>query len=85
MTSLELKLELPDRLARDALAAGLLTPKGLSQLVRDAMRRRAAQTLLDGAAHASDLGGRPLSMREIQAEVNGVRRVRRLRKASASP
>ena len=42
MTSLELKLELPDRLARDAQAAGLLTPKGLSQLVRDAMRRRAA-------------------------------------------
>ena len=85
MTSLELKIELPDRLARDALAAGLLTPKGLSQLVRDAMRRRAAQTLLDGAAHASDLCSRPLSMREIQAEVNGVRRVRRLRKASASP
>ena len=85
MTSLELKLELPDRLARDAQAAGLLTPKGLSQLVRDAMRRRAAQTLLDGAARASDLCSRPLSMREIQAEVNGVRRVRRLRKASASP
>ena len=56
MTSLELKLELPDRLARDAQAAGLLTPKGLSQLVRDAMRRRAAQTLLDGAARASDMG-----------------------------
>ena len=85
MTSLELKLELPDRLARDAQAAGLLTPKGLSQLVRDAMRRRAAQTLLDGAARASDLCSRPLSMREIQAEVNAVRRVRRLRKASASP
>ena len=83
MTSLELKLELPDRLARDAQAAGLLTPKGLSQLVRDAMRRRAAQTLLDGAARASDLCSRPLSMREIQAEVNAVRRVRRLRKASA--
>ena len=83
MTSLELKLELPDRLARDAQAAGLLTPKGLSQLVRDAMRRRTAQTLLDGAARASDLCSRPLSMREIQAEVNAVRRVRRLRKASA--
>ena len=85
MTSLELKLELPDRLARDAQAAGLLTPKGLSQLVRDAMRRRAAQTLLAGAARASDLGSRPLSMREIQAEVNGVRRQRRMSKVGTNP
>ena len=84
MTSLELKLELPDRLARDAQAAGLLTPKGLSQLVRDAMRRRTAQTLLDGAARASDLGSRPLSMREIQVEVNAVRRQRRGSKVSTN-
>ena len=84
MTSLELKIELPDRLARDAQAAGLLTPKGLSQLVRDAMRRRAAQTLLDGAARASDLGSQPLSMREIQAEVNAVRHQRRGSKVSTN-
>ena len=84
MTSLELKLELPDRLARDAQAAGLLTPKGLSQLIRDAMRRRAAQTLMDGAARASDLFSRPLSMREIQAEVNAVRRQRRASKESTN-
>ena len=84
MTSLELKLELPDRLARDAQAAGLLTPKGLSQLVRDAMRRRAAQTLLDGAARATDLGSRPLSMRKIQVEVNAVRRQRRASKVSTN-
>ena len=84
MTSLELKLELPDRLARDAQAAGLLTPKGLSQLVRDAMRRRAAQTLLDGAARATDLGSRPLSMREIQVEVNAVRHQRRGSKVSTN-
>ena len=46
MTTLELKLSLPDRLAKEAQAAGLLTPKALSQLLRDAMRRRAAQSLL---------------------------------------
>ena len=84
MTSLELKIELPDRLARDAQAAGLLTPKGLSQLIRDAMRRRAAQTLLDGAARATDLGSRPLSMREIQVEVNAVRHQRRGSKVSTN-
>ena len=77
MTTLELKLNLPSRLAREAQAAGLLTPKALSDLLKDAMRRRAAQALLDGADHASKAGSKPLSMDEIQAEVNAVRRARR--------
>jgi hypothetical protein len=41
------------------------------------MRRRAAQALLAGAEHASKAGSKPLSMDEIQAEVNAVRRSRR--------
>lgn len=77
MTTLELKLNLPDRLAREAQAAGLLTPEALSDLLKDAMRRRAAQTLLAGAARASKVGSKPLSMDEIQYEVNAVRRTRR--------
>ena len=76
MTTLEVKLNLPDRLAREAQAAGLLTPEALAQLLSDAMRRRAAQTLLAGAARASTAGERPLSMEEIQAEVDAVRRAR---------
>lgn len=43
MTTLEVKLDLPDRLAREAQAAGLLTPKALRELLKDAMRRRAAR------------------------------------------
>ena len=77
MTMLELKLNLPDRLAREAQAAGLLTPKALSGLLKDAMRRRAAQALLDGAERASKTGSKPLSMNEIQEEVNAVRQTRR--------
>jgi len=73
MTTLEVKLDLPDRLAREAQAAGLLTPKALAQLLRDAMRRQAAQALLAGAARATAAGSKPLSMAEIQAEVNAVR------------
>lgn len=76
---LEVKLDLPDRLAREAQAAGLLTPKALRQMLKDAMRRRAAQTLLSGAARGSAAGTRPLSMAKIQAEVNAVRRERRTR------
>jgi hypothetical protein len=40
MTTLELKLNLPDRLAREAQAGGRLTPDALAQLLKDAMRRR---------------------------------------------
>lgn len=77
MTTLEVKLDLPDRLAREALAAGLLTPKALREMVKDAMQRRAAQALQAGAARASAAGSKPLSMKAIQAEVNAVRSERK--------
>ena len=77
MTTLELKLKLPDRLAREAQAAGLLTPEALSQLLKEAMRRRAGQALLAAAARAAKAKSRPLSLEEIQAEVNAVRRARK--------
>ena len=77
MTTLELKLNLPDRLAREAQAAGILTPDALAQLLKEAMRRRAGQALLAGAARATQSGSKPLSMKEIQAEVNAVRRHRK--------
>lgn len=79
MTNLELKLNLPDQLAREARAAGLLTSDALAQLLRDAMRRRAAQALLAGAARATAAGSTPLSMKTIQAEVLAVRRSRKNR------
>lgn len=84
MTTLEVKLDLPDRLAREALAAGLLTPKALRDMVKDAMQRRAAQTLLAGADKATKAGSKPLSMKEIQAEVNAVRKARRTTKGSTN-
>lgn len=82
MTSLELRLDLPDRLAREAQAAGLLTPKALRDLLKDAMRRRAAQALLAGAGRGSAGGLKPLSMRELQAEVRSARAGRRVKASS---
>ena len=76
MTTLEVKLNLSDRLAREAQAAGLLTPQALAQLLKDAMRKQAARALLDGVARATKAGVKPLSMDEIQAEVSAVRRGR---------
>jgi len=48
------------------------------------MQRRAARALLAGAARATQAGSKPLSMKEIQAEVNAVRRDRRARSESAA-
>jgi negative regulator of replication initiation len=77
MTTLEVKLDLPDRLAREAQAAGLLTPNALRKLLKDAMQRRAAQVLLAGAKRASESGSKALSLKAIQQEVNAVRNARR--------
>ncbi len=79
MTTLEVKLNLPDGLAREAQAAGLLTSGAISLLLRDAVRRRSAQALLAGAARAARAGRKPLTPKEIQAEVRAVRRARKAR------
>jgi len=77
MTRLELKLSLPERLAKEAQAAGLLTPEAITQLVKEAVRRRAGQALLDAAERVAQADIPPLSMEEIQAEVNAVRQARK--------
>jgi negative regulator of replication initiation len=77
MTTIEVKLDLPEQLAREAQAAGLLTPKALTSMLRDAVRRQAALALLEGAARATDAGSEAMTMDEIQREVNAVRRARR--------
>lgn len=77
MTTLEVKVNLPDQLAREAEASGLLTSASISRLLKDAMRRRAAQALLAGTRRATKRGGKPMTLKAIQAEVNAVRRSRK--------
>ncbi|MFT3792949.1 MAG: hypothetical protein QM741_18195 [Rudaea sp.] len=76
-----LQVQLPDRLAREAQAAGLLTSRALRSLLKDAMQRQAAQILLAGAARATQAGSRPMSAKQIQKEVDAVRRTRNGRTA----
>jgi hypothetical protein len=80
MTTLELKLDLPTRFAREAQAAGLLTPDSIKELLQDAMRRRAGKELLAGAERVLAAGIPPMSLEEIQDEVNTVRAARKGRK-----
>lgn len=74
----ELRVTLPDRLARDAREAGLLTPEAIRTLLRQAMRRKAsARIFLDNAERVAVAGVPPLSERQIQAEIDAARRARR--------
>jgi len=77
VTTLKLKLELPDRFAKEAQSAGLLSPESLSAMLKAEMRRRAAQRLIAGAKRASEVDLPPLTEEEIIAEVKAVRRERK--------
>lgn len=74
MTTLQLKLTLPDRLAKQARAAGLLNSQAIEGLLRERLRKKAGEELramMDTRAAANIP---PMSMEEIQAEVNAVRK-----------
>lgn len=73
MTTLELKLNLPDRLAQDAAQMGLLDPDSLQSMLREAVRNRRIAQLAEARKRVADAGIAPLSLEEIQAEVAAYR------------
>jgi hypothetical protein len=80
----ELKVTLPDRLAREAREAGLLSPKAIQRLLREAMRRRvAAREFLSVAERVAAAGVPPMTEDEIQAEIDAARKARRRRRGAA--
>ena len=80
MTTVELKLNLPDELAQRVRDAGLLTPQALERLLNDALRRKqVADSLLSIADRVAAAGIPPMSMEEINAEVKAARVERKQR------
>lgn len=79
MTTLELKLNLPKRLAQDAQAAGLLTPEAVAELLRDELKRRAGEKLKESLRKIDQTNLPPLSAQDIQTEIDFVRIERRRR------
>ncbi|GHU27242.1 hypothetical protein AGMMS50256_06680 [Betaproteobacteria bacterium] len=73
MTTLELKLNLLDRLAQDAVQMGLLEPESLQSLLREAVRNRRVTQLAEARRRVAAAGIPPLSLNEIQAEVEAYR------------
>ncbi len=75
----EIKLSLPDKLATEAQQAGLLTSQAIEQLLREAVRRKAVDELFQKMDELADANFPPMTMEEIQAEVDAVRAQRRKR------
>ena len=70
MTLLELKL--PDSLAREAKAAGLLPPQAIERLLREEMRRR-VNPLVEAADRLAALDLPPLTEAKVETEIQAVR------------
>lgn len=77
MTTLEIKLSLPDSLAKEAQQAGLLKPEAVEKLLREEIRRRAVNELFEAMDRMAAVEGPPMTEDEIQAEIDAVRAARR--------
>ena len=73
MTELELKLSLPDQIANQAKAAGLLTSESIERLVREAIRKAAAQRLIEYGKRLREPGGPEITEAELESELKAVR------------
>lgn len=77
MTMLQVKLDLPDGLAKEASNLGLLEPQALQTMLREAVRRRRIARLTEARERVAAAGIPPLTMEEIQAEIEADRAERR--------
>jgi hypothetical protein len=73
MTQVELKLSLPDQLADQAEAAGLLSAEGIERLVREALRKEAGRRLLQIGQRLREPCGPVMSEAELERELEAVR------------
>ena len=72
MSSVEIKLDLPDNLAREAETNGLLKPEAIESLLREEIRRRRVDGLFESADRLA-ASGVPLTETEVEAEIAAVR------------
>ncbi len=83
MVDIDITLTLPDDLAREAEAHGLLTPLALRQLIdAEVERRRRRERLFDTMEQLAAIDLPPLSDEEVNAEIQAARAERRKRRAS---
>ena len=79
----EVVLTLPDNLAREAEANGLLRSESIAALLRAEIRRRRVNRFFADADRLADLD-QPFAEAEIKTEILAVRKARRSSDASRS-
>lgn len=75
----ELTVKLPDELARQIRAAGLLDEAALETVFREALRKQAVGELFAALDEIQALKLPPMTEVEVQAEINAARAERRAR------
>ena len=75
-------VELPDDLAEEARSHGLLGAGAVEAMIRETLRRRAGKELLEAADKLAAAKLPPMTMAEIQEEVDAVRSERRRRETA---
>jgi Xaa-Pro aminopeptidase len=75
----ELTVKVPDELASQMQAAGLLDEAVLEKVFRDALRKKAVGELFVALDEIQSLKLPPLTEAEIQAEIDAARAARRAR------
>lgn len=76
-------LELPDDMAAQARSAGLLDPNVLRGLLQRELgsREEARKRFAEHLRRVEEIGGEPMSMEEINAEIHAMRAEKRARNA----
>ena len=77
MTTLELKLNQPDQLAKDVVRMGLASPDSLQSLLREAVRNQRLAGLAEARKRIAAANIPTLSMEKIEAEIAADRSERR--------
>jgi len=75
----ELTVKLPDELAKQIRAAGLLDAAAVERLFREALRKQAAGELFSALDEIEAAKLPPMTEEEIQAEIDAARVERRAR------
>jgi hypothetical protein len=73
MTRVNVEIELPDMLAKQAKKAGLLEPEALERMVRKALLARRVEGLAEAREVLAANPLPPMTLEEIQAEIDAYR------------
>lgn len=77
MTTVNIKLNLPDQIAQQAQRAGLLTDIAIERLIEEALQREAGKQLLDAMQRLRDANVPPLTEDDVAVAVTAARAARK--------